>query len=113
VKSAYEQFRTLNEGKNADYIPALAKVPSNYFGTALVTPKGQTVTAGDVQPQFSIQSISKVFTMAQVFQESGEPVIENGKLTPEAREKVLKTNYVRLFDAARGRVRAWEHVNVH
>jgi glutaminase len=77
VKAAYEQFRTLNEGKNADYIPALAKVPSNYFGIALVTPKGQTVTAGDIEPQFSIQSISKVFTMAQVFQESGEPTIEN------------------------------------
>jgi len=77
VKAAYEQYRTLNEGKNADYIPVLAKVPSNYFGIALVTPKGQTVTAGDIQPQFSIQSISKVFTMAQVFQESGEPTIEN------------------------------------
>jgi predicted TIM-barrel fold metal-dependent hydrolase len=30
-------------------------------------------------------------------------------LTPEAREKTLKGNYARLFDAARGRVRAWEH----
>ena len=29
-------------------------------------------------------------------------------LTPEAREKVLKGNYERLFDAARVRVRAWE-----
>jgi hypothetical protein len=35
------------------------------------------------------------------------------KLTPEAREKVLKANYVRLFDAARTRVRAWEQANVH
>jgi predicted TIM-barrel fold metal-dependent hydrolase len=30
------------------------------------------------------------------------------KLTPEAREKVLKGNYARLFDAARVKVRAWE-----
>jgi hypothetical protein len=35
------------------------------------------------------------------------------KLTPEAREKVLKGNYVRLFDAARARVRTWEQANVH
>lgn len=35
------------------------------------------------------------------------------KLTPAAREKVLKGNYVRLFDVARARVRAWEQVNVH
>jgi predicted TIM-barrel fold metal-dependent hydrolase len=34
-------------------------------------------------------------------------------LTPEAREKVLKGNYARLFDAARARVRAWEHAHVH
>lgn len=77
VNAAYQQFRTLNEGKNADYIPALAKVPSNYFGIGLVTPDGQMATAGDIQPTFSIQSISKVFTMALVFQESGEPLIEN------------------------------------
>jgi glutaminase len=78
VKSAYEQFRSLNEGKNADYIPALAKVPSNYFGIALATPQGKLYTAGDIEPKFSIQSISKVFTMALVLQESGEDVVENG-----------------------------------
>ena len=33
------------------------------------------------------------------------------KLTPEAREKVLKGNYQRLFDAARLKVRAWENAN--
>jgi hypothetical protein len=35
------------------------------------------------------------------------------KLTPEAREKVLKGNYLRLFDTARTRVRAWEKANLH
>ncbi len=34
------------------------------------------------------------------------------KLTPDAREKLLKGNYVRLFDAARTKVRAWEAANV-
>jgi hypothetical protein len=34
------------------------------------------------------------------------------KLTPEAREKLLKGNYERLFDQARLRVRAWEKANV-
>jgi glutaminase len=78
VNSAYGQFRTLNEGKNADYIPALAEVPSTYFGIALVTPSGKVHAVGDITPTFSIQSISKVFTMALVFQESGEPYVENG-----------------------------------
>ncbi len=77
VKRAYDQFKGLNEGKNADYIPALAKVPSTYFGIALVTPQGKAYTAGDIEPTFSIQSISKVFTMALVFQESGEDAVES------------------------------------
>jgi hypothetical protein len=34
------------------------------------------------------------------------------KLTPQAREQVLKANYLRLFDQARARVRAWEKANV-
>jgi glutaminase len=77
VKSAYAQFKDLNEGKNADYIPALAKVPSNYFGLAVATPQGAVSTAGDITPTFSIQSISKVFTMALVFQETSEQFVED------------------------------------
>ena len=77
VDTAYQQFRTLKEGKNADYIPALAKVDPDLFGIALVTPDGKVYTAGDVKTEVSIQSISKVFTMAQVIQEQGPASIEN------------------------------------
>ncbi len=76
VDAAYQRFRTLNEGKNADYIPALAKVDPNLFGIALVTADGKVYTAGDVKTEVSIQSISKVFTMAQVIQEQGPDAIE-------------------------------------
>ena len=62
------------EGKNADYIPALAKVDPNLFGIALVTVDGKVYTAGDMKTEVSIQSISKVFTMAQVIQEPGRDV---------------------------------------
>jgi glutaminase len=78
LQEAHAKFKTLQEGKNADYIPALAKVPSEYFGIGLVTADGQVSTVGDVDKLFSIQSISKVFTMAQVMQESGEDVVLNG-----------------------------------
>src|SRR5512134_1255545 len=71
VDAAYTKYRTLAEGKNADYIPALAKVDPNVFGIALVTPDGKVYTAGDLNTEVSIQSISKVFTMAQVIQEQG------------------------------------------
>ena len=76
VDAAYAKFRTLKEGKNADYIPALAKVDPNLFGIAVVTADGKVYTAGDVKTEVSIQSISKVFTMAQVIQEQGPDAIE-------------------------------------
>jgi glutaminase len=76
VDAAYGKFKNLTEGKNADYIPALAKVDPNLFGIALVTVDGKVYTAGDVKTEVSIQSISKVFTMAQVIQEQGLDSIE-------------------------------------
>jgi glutaminase len=76
VDGAYGKFKDLKEGKNADYIPALAKVDPNLFGIALVTVDGKVYTAGDIKTEVSIQSISKVFTMAQVIQEQGLDSIE-------------------------------------
>src|SRR3954466_13181444 len=76
VNAAYEKYKDLKEGKNADYIPALAKVDPNLFGIAVVMPDGKTYTAGNVKTEVSIQSISKVFTMAQVIQEQGLDAIE-------------------------------------
>jgi glutaminase len=76
LKAAYTKYQNLKEGKNADYIPALAKVDPNLFGIALVTADGKVHTMGDVKTEVSIQSISKVFTMAQVIQEQGVESIE-------------------------------------
>jgi glutaminase len=78
LNQAHTKYKGLKEGKNADYIPALAKVPSEYFGIALVTVDGNVSTVGDIDKLFSIQSISKVFAAAQVMQESGADVIVNG-----------------------------------
>ncbi|HET6473142.1 MAG TPA: glutaminase, partial [Pseudomonadales bacterium] len=68
VAAAYERYRGLQEGKNADYIPALANVDPSIYGIALVTPDGNLYTAGDVTTEVSIQSISKVFTLAKVIE---------------------------------------------
>jgi glutaminase len=77
LKDAHGKFAALNEGKNADYIPALAKVPSKLFGIALVGVDGSVHAVGDADALFSIQSISKVFTMARVIQDAGEKKIED------------------------------------
>ena len=75
LDGAYAKYKDLKEGKNADYIPALTKVDSNIFGIALVTADGKVYTAGDVKSQVSIQSISKVFTLAKVIEEQGPEAI--------------------------------------
>ena len=76
LNAAYTKYQNLQDGKNADYIPALAKVDPNLFGIAIVTADGKTYTAGDVKTEVSIQSISKVFTMARVIQDQGPAAIE-------------------------------------
>jgi glutaminase len=77
MKAAYDKYKGLQEGSNADYIPALAKVDPKLFGIALVTVDGDVYSAGDIKSEVSIQSISKVFTMARVVQDSGEDALRN------------------------------------
>jgi glutaminase len=76
VDAAFTAFKSLPDGHNADYIPALANVNADLFGIALVTAEGTIHSAGDVDTEVSIQSISKVFTMAQVIQEQGLESVE-------------------------------------
>ncbi|MDW5416339.1 glutaminase A [Iodobacter sp. CM08] len=79
LNAAYDNYKGLQEGKNADYIPALAKVDSKIYGIVLVTADGKVYTKGDVTTEVSIQSISKVFTMAKVIEESGADSILNNQ----------------------------------
>jgi glutaminase len=77
LTEAYNKFKDLKEGKNADYIKELATVDPNIFGIALVTADGQVYTKGDVTSMVSIQSVSKVFTMAKVIEEQGKQAVQD------------------------------------
>jgi len=77
LKAAHSKYASLNEGKVADYIPALAKVDPKIFGIVLVTVDGKVYSVGDITSEISIQSISKVFTMARVIQDSGPEAIRD------------------------------------
>jgi glutaminase len=72
---AYAKFKGVTSGKNADYIPALAKVDPKLFGIAIVSTDNQGYSKGDVQYPFSIQSISKVFTLAFALNELGPEAV--------------------------------------
>jgi glutaminase len=51
-------------GRPADYIPELAAVDPNQFAISVALADGQQFSAGDAATKFSIQSVSKVFTLA-------------------------------------------------
>lgn len=83
VKDAHEKFRDVREGANADYIPELAKVPSELFGVVIVTARGEVYAAGDVDYAFTIQSVSKPFTAALLMQQSGNSAVIPEKIGVE------------------------------
>lgn len=59
-------------GTVASYIPALARVPARQFGIALRTCQGQEASTGDAATPFSIQSISKLFTLTLAMRHMGD-----------------------------------------
>lgn len=61
----------VGQGKVADYIPRLAKVPADRFGMAVATLDGKMYAVGDAAEPFSIQSISKVFTLTLALGDQG------------------------------------------
>lgn len=83
MTEAYRQFRNVNEGSVADYIPALAETSPDLFGLCVVEVNGTTYSIGDTDHEFSIQSVSKPFVFALVCQAIGED---------EAREKLGVNN---------------------
>src|SRR5215204_5287037 len=68
---AYNTYMSDTSGKNADYIPFLAQVDSKMFGVAVVSTDNKVITTGEIKYSFSIQSISKVFTLALAMEELG------------------------------------------
>ena len=63
-----------DRGKVADYIPELATINPNQFGISVALPNGQVFSAGCAQQLFSIQSISKVFSLTLALGKIGDRV---------------------------------------
>ena len=71
VGEAHERYRSIGDGKVADYIPALAKASPDWFGICVAGVGGEVHAVGDAAREFSIQSISKPFVFALVCQALG------------------------------------------
>lgn len=75
LAEAYKSFKGLAEGKNADYIPILASVDPTLYGIVLVTAQGAVYEIGAARQEFSIQSVSKPFTVARAIETAGPEAV--------------------------------------
>ena len=71
VEAAHAHFREEKSGKNADYIPYLKNVPSDLFGISVCLADGRSVTVGDTDYRFGIESVSKVHTAILALRQYG------------------------------------------
>jgi glutaminase len=71
---AGEMRARTDRGQVATYIPELANVDANQFGLAVIEADGNVAVAGDSDVPFSIQSISKVFTLALAIGKVGDKI---------------------------------------
>jgi glutaminase len=69
---AEEMRQQPDRGQVATYIPELARVDSSAFGIAVIDAEGNVFSAGDIKTPFSIQSISKVFTLTLALGKAGD-----------------------------------------
>jgi glutaminase len=69
---ADEMAQRTDRGQVASYIPELARVDANSFGLVVIDADGHVAAAGDSETRFSIQSISKVFTLTLVLGKVGD-----------------------------------------
>jgi glutaminase len=81
-KSSDELMEFVNEAKGytkygqvADYIPALGKANPNTLSIAIHYPDGRCVSAGDIDKKFTLQSISKVISLALVLMDRGKDYV--------------------------------------
>ena len=71
-----------DKGVVASYIPELAHIDKNNFGIHLRTSRGETYGAGEFNKPFSIQSISKVLSLAKAMSLIGEDVWKRVDVEP-------------------------------
>ncbi|WP_271393023.1 glutaminase [Aequorivita sinensis] len=74
--------KTKDTGEVASYIPELAKIPKDKLGIHLQLITGEDYAVGDALEKFSIQSISKVFSLSKAFQLVGNKILTRVDVEP-------------------------------
>ena len=71
VQELYHKYKDNNDGSLATYIPELAKAKPQHFGISITTVDGETISAGDCEAPFTIQSVSKPFVFGMALEKHG------------------------------------------
>ena len=102
IENIYLKLKNTKGGKNADYIPELKKVNPNLYAISIFTIDGYEYDIGDYDTEFSIQSCSKVFTLALALEKYGIQILKSkigaSSLVYFNIEKQKSENPVRTFD---------------
>ena len=70
-----DEYRELEEGQVATYIPELGRADPNWFGICVVTADGHVYEVGDTDLDFTIQSISKPFVFGMALEDQGRDAV--------------------------------------
>jgi glutaminase len=70
-----DEYRSLDEGEVATYIPELGRADPSWFGIAVVTADGHVYEVGDTGLEFTIQSISKPFVFGMALEDRGRDLV--------------------------------------
>lgn len=83
LHTIYEETKQLSDtGRVATYIPELACVPEDKFGICLLDVEKESYQIGDFDERFSVQSISKVLTLAMAMGLIGEKIWDRVDVEP-------------------------------
>ena len=77
IETLHNKYRNNCDGKLTDYIPELANVDPNKFGISITTIDGNTVSTGDFEEQFTIQSISKPLVFGLALEKHGLDLVRS------------------------------------
>jgi glutaminase len=72
---AYERFANVQDGENAQYIPALAAADRDAFGLVAITVEGEVLARGNADQVFAIMSAAKPFTLSLLMNQQGPDTV--------------------------------------
>jgi glutaminase len=71
LKKIYDKVKKIKGGKNASYIPELAKVDPKIYSISICDVNGNIHNIGDYKKEVAIESVAKVFTLSLAIEENG------------------------------------------